>query len=1465
MTDPAAPFVEMMRDFDRTSFRCHDGMLRRRRSKPFPLKSEKGATNAFLDYGFDVTDILSLGHEYYQYLEVPPDQWGPECKDGADYEDVIPAPPRGIVSTQWKWRRTNPHLPPSTGQWSWERIDDPAVVAQDYIDTDASMSAEYQKLHDQLSAHKRDAVASFKEMGGPFNEKVEEAMRTTAAAGMQLLASDHADRWNVLIHSVILMAEKPEISSAYPAECEQIRLLTEQLNREQAAYERTALFMERARTYADPELLGHIRESTPMWTGKDRIPDEDVFCEFQWSTYVQRYPVPFQGFYVCPPSDRRIMQNTEVLRRLDAMLPDDKKLTWLNDDVRRTSAHMAEVQGVILDLLEDWRTNGPNGIETLYSSDFGVFVPSWMVLANRLTHMLRSIETDEGRVRRAVRRLLHDVYDPLLSPMYPLGYTMRNLGHEKELTNTPFSISADGSCMPSDLAAWLFAPHAPSVGVCDEHTPPESFIFSISTSNAIHKTGPGGETLIVRPLPDNCTWDPRNWCEERREAFRGLLQAVETGAGKQWEDDLALMKRLDGKDLVKAAFYDSLKLRGLGSSRDDQAPLRTENTKDAVMARVWRFAQDCNSRLEFWEFLATTFSWREVGEMLSRYWYMHRIRENDRTNRLDYWTHRWANLEDFAGGFGAIRLGTTNAKTVSLRGVPPGEPHSLLQIFERDDPVGLMRYLAAPGIERRLDDGFRLPPDEQEEFFCARGNVSLHQMAVALNSPKILSMLCFHKPLCIAVRPIMYKVANEIVGAHLRACAGNAVDRHADVFSPIFTRIISAEGVCRPRRAYVDIMDDTRTMSAHSEHLQFLGKDLFLMRVFLHILRWTKTHTMDVPRLRASEDDLFKARYSLFAQTMLAYECPSKMPVRATLEELQGLVAKHVRPSACLHICMGTLATDNQAIAFATGALYGKVVPLSMLSTFHPSGVPSLRTSMKVFERCRRIARSVNQGIDDLHQLLHTHSESPAAPGGFCPALYMMRQPMLNYFSQSAGKDDEDPTIGPLLWKHISVLKEMIHCRYRFERLWRVFATKDCNLSPVMYFKCFNEALTLNYTDTPAGDWTPSAVRLRFGTLVGDMYAEVYCSALNEKNPVDAAEAGAWLARQKAEEESKEQKKAGRKREGSAKMATYVAAQSTEERKAQEREKQKALEADRKATAEREAKDAAAEAKRVKADKELDSLFGWVRLKRALESQSDEQDLRDELVAAIKERNKKLSKADLLVGATPWKRAHLKTLCEWLSRGARRGEPPPPNAPMEPKAEAEAEAEAEAAEDTTEDTEDEGGHDDADDADDDDDDDADDDDADDLDDDLDDDNDIPVFEVESECDHVAARAAITRRVARNALEACPAIAADIVTILTDGNFSEQERWSLISDRVDAEVAASEAGPSGVHPTPPRPRSGVEADVCMMCEDDYRTVVALPCKHYFACASCFATYRQQFDTCPLCRETIQGELRGVRAS
>ena len=52
---------------------------------------------------------------------------------------------------------------------------------------------------------------------------------------------------------------------------------------------------------------------------------------------------------------------------------------------------------------------------------------------------------------------------------------------------------------------------------------------------------------------------------------------------------------------------------------------------------------------------------------------------------------------------------------------------------------------------------------------------------------------------------------------------------------------------------------------------------------------------------------------------------------------------------------------------------------------------------------------------------------------------------------------------------------------------------------------------------------------------------------------------------------------------------------------------------------------------------------------------------------------------------------------------------------------------------------------------------------------------------------------------------------------------------------------------------------------MMCEDDYRTVVALPCKHYFACASCFATCRQQFATCPLCRETIQGEMHGVRAS
>ena len=1464
MTDPAAPFVELMRDFDESSFRYHDGMLRERRSKPFPLKSEKAATNAFYDHGFDVTDMLSLGHEYYQYLEVPPEQWGPECKDGADYEDVIPAPPRGIVSSKWKWRRTHPNRSPSTGQWSWERIDDPAVVAQDYVDTAASTLAEHQRLHDQLSAHKRDAVASLKEMGGPFNEKVEEAMRTTVAVGVPLLPSDHTDRWNVLIHSVILMTENPEISSAYPAECEQIRLLTEQLKREQAAYERATLFMERARMYADPVLLGHIRESTPMWTGKDRISDEDVIHEFQWSTYAERYPVRFQGFYICPPSDRRIMQNTEVLRRLDAMLPDDKKLAWLNDDVRRTSAHMAEVQGVILDLLEDWRTNGPNGIETLFFSDFGVYVPSWMVLANRLTHMLRAIESDEGRVRRAVRRLLHDVYDPLLSPVYPLGYTMRNVGQEKEMTTTPFCISADGSCTPGDLAAWLFAPHAPSVGVCDEHTPPESFIFSISTGDAFYKAGPGGQTLIVRPLPDNCTWDPRNWCEERRQAFRKLLEAVETGGGKQWEDDLSLMKRLDGKDLVKAAFYDSLKLRGLGSSHDDAAPVEAGNTKDAVMARVWQFAKDCINRLEFWAFLATTFSWREMDEMLSRYWYMHRIRENDRVNRVDYWTHRWANLEDFAGGFAAIRLGTTNATNVSLRGVPPGEPHSLLQIFERDDPVGLMRYLAAPGIERRLDDGFRLHTDEQREFLCATGNVSLHQMAVALNSPKILSMLCFHKPLCIAVRPVMYKVANEIVGAHLRTCAGHRPP-DADVFSPIFTRIISAEAVCRPRRAYVDIGDDMRILNSNAEHLKFLGKGLFLWRVFLIILRWTKTHTMDVPRLRASEGEVFKARYSLFVQTMLAYECPTKMPERATLEELQGLVWKHVSPSACLHIFMGTLAVDDQAIAFATAALYNKVVAIP--STFHPSGEPSLRTNLGVsFERCRRIARAVNQGINDLHQLLHAPSNSPAAPGGLCPALYVMRQPVLNYFWQAAGKDAEDPTIGPILWKHIGVLKEMIHSRYRFERLWRVFAMKDCNLSPVMYFKCFNEALTLNCANTPADDWTPSMVRLRFGVLVGDMYAEVYCSALDEKNHVDAEEAGTWLARQKAAEESKEQKKEGRKREGSEKMAKYMAAQSTEERKAQEREKQRVLEADRKATAERQAKDAAAETKRVKADKELDSLFGWVRLKRALESQPDEQDLRDELVAAMKERSDKWSKAGLLNDATSWKRNHLKTLKAWLSRGARRGEPPPPNAPTAPKAEVEArryrleaeaeaepeaEAEAEAVEDTTEDTEDDGGGDD--------------------DDDDDDDNDTPVFEVESECDHVAARAAITRRVARNALEVCPAIASDIVTILTDGNFSEQERWSAISDRVDAEVAASEAGPSGVHPTPPlaaappRPRSGVEADVCMMCEDDYRTVVALPCKHYFACASCFATCRQQFGTCPLCRETIQGEMHGVRAS
>ena len=134
-------------------------------------------------------------------------------------------------------------------------------------------------------------------------------------------------------------------------------------------------------------------------------------------------------------------------------------------------------------------------------------------------------------------------------------------------------------------------------------------------------------------------------------------------------------------------------------------------------------------------------------------------------------------------------------------------------------------------------------------------------------------------------------IANEIIGAHLRTCAGHRLP-DADVFSPIFTRIISAEAVCRPRRAYVDIADDMRILNSNAEHLKFLGKGLFLWRVFLLILRWTKESTMGVPRLRASEGELFKARYSLFVQTMLAYECPTKMPERATLEELQGLVAQ---------------------------------------------------------------------------------------------------------------------------------------------------------------------------------------------------------------------------------------------------------------------------------------------------------------------------------------------------------------------------------------------------------------------------------------------------------------------------------------------------------------------------------------------------------------------------------------------
>ena len=90
--------------------------------------------------------------------------------------------------------------------------------------------------------------------------------------------------------------------------------------------------------------------------------------------------------------------------------------------------------------------------------------------------------------------------------------------------------------------------------------------------------------------------------------------------------------------------------------------------------------------------------------------------------------------------------------------------------------------------------------------------------------------------------------------------------------------------------------------------------------------------------------------------------------------------------------------------------------------------------------------------------------------------------------------------------------------------------------------------------------------------------------------------------------------------------------------------------------------------------------------------------------------------------------------------------------------------------------------------------------------------------------------------------------------------AEQEHLKLAEDNIAIKTAESEAGRMVSEPEPKLQVKVEDSNLCVVCLDDIRSHLLVPCGHHCACMDCAKLLVQKGDPCPICRKQIESIVR-----
>ena len=911
------------------------------------------------------------------------------------------------------------------------------------------------------------------------------------------------------------------------------------------------------------------------------------------------------------------------------------------------------------------------------------------------------------RINDVVGGLVYGIDDPRALPLIRLQDVLTEADHEERIGRASFHLLPDLSFVPSDFVFWFLAPgfdeEALNLIAKGESCLPPVQPYAVYSYKEDMVNGSHIVTLSVDP-PEEGLFQCYLGGDETGGAFRKVLESN----GIEWHR-MVRGRWLGGWDVASR-------------NRD-----KGKAYEGAMLSYLTDVSKALSRSLAFWGFMLEAYGWAHLKRLFRRFWYTQRIHELTRVDEMQCWTkvmprHDLADSVRFSEQY-ARRIDLDQIHSFRLSG---GTKEVSLRSILRDDDVRLFEcYCNIEGVEL-THDTFVYGTSDTPMSSSVHGwgpMYSLHQLAISFGAFIILQRLQKCKPVQYAPPSPLKHICKTIVdsqdGMICKQTGGLWTRLHLEregkrrkhnQFGAIATLRCGSHWKPGGGHGVGCIRTPSQLMDLRSEG--FFSKDVF---VYTMLNELTDGHrAVPVP-----------TQLLLVAKHLLAIFSPVWMPYS---DDGETVVLPSI--SDLMHcnryIKDGVVPIELVANYMCHKLLrYGQANMLSIL-LFHTTQRielkegPTLVSNSPLFPSMRKTHLTLESTA--LRAFLKEEKNKVALTGGGEMAeaqakRYRVLEAWLPWRGrikdmltvvETGGEGDRSWESKVYAWHTIAIeqIVKAFHCRalteaerrsgstgqggapepvnaawmkelLYTERLWREFATTECNVPPRWYGTMMNIAYRkVNQASTEGlSRELPKECGRRGYVLTKRASAEwdqlIYDLKLWVDEETGWRQEQAVRAFQEAEAEHQARLEAkevqeARKREIAASEAARRAERQTEESRAAEREKQRALEAKRKADAERGARETELNEKRRKGDEVHDRIFDWKFLKDALQTGPGEQEARNKVLTGIEKQRALHQKEDILKHAAPWKRDHLKTLCAWLKKGGKRGEAPPPQKPTAP-------------------------------------------------------------------------------------------------------------------------------------------------------------------------------------------------------